>query len=80
MDKLVEECTENVEEVKLAETASAEDKNKHKCSSGTLNIALFSIIFIGIVRIGTYFVYYKYVNRNKETAFKYDYVYQTANY
>ena len=48
--------------------------------SGTLYIALFSIIFVGIVRIGTYFVYYKYVNRNKETAFKYDYVYQTANY
>ena len=33
VNKLVEECTENVDEVKLAKIASAEDKNKHKCSS-----------------------------------------------
>ena len=30
VDKLVEECTENVEEVKLAKITSAEDENKHK--------------------------------------------------
>ena len=33
VNKLVEECRENVDEVKLAKIASAEDKNKHKCSS-----------------------------------------------
>ena len=26
------------------------------------------------------FVYYKYMNRNKENVSKYDYVYQAANY
>ena len=57
VDKLVEECTENVEEVKLAE-----NDNKHKCSSGTLCIVLFSTIFTINVGIGTYFVYYKYMN------------------
>ena len=31
-DKLVEECTENVEEVKLAKTTLAENENKHKCN------------------------------------------------
>ena len=33
VDKLVEECTENVEEVKLAKITLAENENKHKCSS-----------------------------------------------
>ena len=30
--------------------------------------------------IGTYFVYYKYMNHNKKTAPRYDYFYQAANY
>ena len=47
VDKLAEECTKNFEEVKLTKVAPAEDENKHenKCSSWTLYIALFSIIF-----------------------------------
>ena len=38
VDKLVEECTGNIEEVKLAKIISAKDENKHKniCSSFTL--------------------------------------------
>ena len=38
VDKLVEECTGNVKEIKLAKITSAEDENKHKnkCSSSTL--------------------------------------------
>ena len=66
IDKLVEGCTENVEEVKLGKITSAEDENKHKCSSCTLYIVLFSMIFTSKVGIGTYFVYYKYMNGNKE--------------
>ena len=31
-DKLVEECTENVGEVKLVKITSTENENKHKCS------------------------------------------------
>ena len=61
VDKLVEECTENVE-VKLAKINLAEDENKHKCSSCRLYIVLFSISFTINVWIGTYFVYYKYIN------------------
>ena len=63
VDKLVEECTENVEEVKLAKITSAEDENKHKnkCSSCTQYIVLFSIIFTINIGIGIYFVYYKYM-------------------
>ena len=36
VDKLVEECTETVEEVKIAKIILAKDKNKHKCSSCAL--------------------------------------------
>ena len=60
VDKFVEECTENVEEVKLAKITLTENEDKHKCSSCTLYIVLFLIIFH--VGIGTYFVYYKCMN------------------
>ena len=72
VDKLVEECTETNNEVKLGKKALAENENKYKCSSCILYIVLFSIIFtinvntgIYYVRIGIYFVYYKYTNHNK---------------
>ena len=64
VDKLVEECTENVEKVKLAKITSTEDENKHKCSSCTLHIKLLSIMFTINVGIGTYFIYQKYMNRD----------------
>ena len=67
VDKLIEEGTENVEEVKLTNMTLAENKNKYKCSSCTLYIVLFSIIFTINAGIGTYFVYHKYMNCNKET-------------
>ena len=47
VDKLTEECTENVEEVKM-----------YKCSSCTLNIVLFSIIFTINVGIGSKFLHF----------------------
>ena len=52
--KLVEECTETVEEVKLANITSVQNENKHKCSSCRLLIVLFSILFTINVGIGTY--------------------------
>ena len=67
-DKLVEECTETIEEVKLGKITLAENENVCKCSSCTLYIALFSIIFRIDVGIGTYFVYYKYMNRDKKNC------------
>ena len=57
---MVEECTETVEEVKLAKITLAEEgENKYKCSSCTLYIVSFSIIFTINVGIGTNFVYCK---------------------
>ena len=73
-DKLVEECTENIHEVKVA----SENEHKNKCSSYILHIILFSIFFAINIGISAYFVYYKYINRDKETASGYDYVCQTT--
>ena len=55
VDKLIEECTGNIDEVKVAECNSVE--NIHKCSSCTLCTALFSTVFTINVEIATYFVY-----------------------
>ena len=58
VDKVVEECTQTVKEVKLAKITSAENENKHKCSSYTLYIVLFSIVFTINVGIGSCFLYF----------------------
>ena len=70
--KLVEECNENVEEIKLAKITSTKDEHRHKnkCSSGTLYIVLFSIIFIMNVGVCTYFVHYKHMNRDEKNCCK----------
>ena len=63
---MVEECTETVEEVQLAKITLAEEgENKYKCSSCTLYIVSFSIIFTINVGIGTNFVYCKYIMLKK---------------
>ena len=67
VDKVVEECTETDNEVKLAKITLCENENEYKLSSCTLYIMLSLIIFTIKVGIGTYFVYYKYMDRNKET-------------
>ena len=45
VDKLVDECTETVEEVKLAKITLAENENSYNCSSCTVYIVLFWIFF-----------------------------------
>ena len=57
-DKLVEECAENIEETRLVEKTSAENENKHKCSSCIPYIVLFSIFFTVSIGIATYFAYF----------------------
>ena len=71
--RLVEECTENIDEVKINESNTV--RNIHKCSSCGLYIVLFSIIFTINIGIAAYFVYYNYMNRNKENVSRYDYVF-----
>ena len=64
VDKLTEKCTENVEDVKLAKITSAEDENKHNCSSCTLKINSILIPFTTNVGIGNFFAYfYRYLKK-----------------
>ena len=51
--KLVEECTENIEETWLVE-----NENKHKCSSCMVYIIIFSLSFVINIGIGIYFTYF----------------------
>ena len=63
VDKLVEECTENVGEVNTARMAVFEQGNECK-SSCTIYVILIAIVFTINTGIGTYFIYYKYMNHD----------------
>ena len=64
-----EEFTENVDEVKTAEMTLTECnsiecnslENIHKCSSCTLYIVSFSIIFTANIGVGAYFIYFIFI-------------------
>ena len=60
VDKLVDECAETVDEVKLAKITLAENENRYKCSSCTLYIVLMIVVFTICAGIDTYFVYYNW--------------------
>ena len=73
-DKFVEECTENIEEVKIVEYTN-------KCSSSILYIVLlFQYSLQSTLELLLIFFNCKYMNRNEENVSKYDYSYQTKNY
>ena len=79
VNKLIDKCTETVDEVKLTKITLAENESNYKHKFCILYIVLFSTLFIINVGIGAYFVYYKYMNHNKRNVSKYyDYVYQTT--
>ena len=71
---MIDECNETVDEVKIT------SESKNKCNSCIMYIVLFSMFFTINVGIAAYFVYYKYMNRNKENVSVYDYVYHAKNY
>ena len=59
LDKLVEECGENVDEAKLTEIALAENENSYKCSFCAVYLVLFWIFFtINVGGISAYFIYF----------------------
>ena len=70
VDKLVEECTENIDEAKIDKVTENECK-----SSCTIYIVLIAIVFTICIGIGIYFVYYKYMShwylKNDVTCIKF---------
>ena len=77
--KIVEECTENVENSKITEITLFEHEKKCKYCC-TIYVMLITITFTICIGIGTYFGYYKYMNHDKKYANKYYFVYQASNY
>ena len=57
---LIEECTETVEEVKLAKITLTENENSYTCSSCTVYIVLMIVVFTICTAIRGYFVYYNW--------------------
>ena len=57
----------NIDEVKLAKITLEEHENMCICS-GALYIALFSVLLTINIGIGSFFVYYKYIDHDKETV------------
>ena len=78
VNKLVEECTETVEEVKLDKITSTENENKHKRCSCTLYIVSFSIVFTINPWIGTYLVYLHWYLKKDVTRVKFGTCTQTT--
>ena len=65
IDSLVEECTKNIDKTKLVKKTLDKNENKDKCNSYVVYKVLFFTFFIISIEIGIYFVYRKYVIRNK---------------
>ena len=60
INKLIHECTETIEEVKLAKIIFAKNKNENKYSSCPVHIVLMIVIFTIFTGITIYFVYYNW--------------------
>ena len=69
VDKLVEECTENIDEVKIHEMALFEHGNECVCSY-TICVIL-AVIFLTIsIEIGAYFAYSRWYLKKQITRVK----------
>ena len=55
--RLIDECTETIDEVKLAEITILENENENKYSSCKVYIVLMIVVFIGFIGITIYFIY-----------------------
>ena len=78
---LIEECTETVEEVKLAKITLAKNKNCHKYPSHTPYIVLVVVVCTICAEISAYFVYYNwFLVKNNVSRIKFINPTQTAIY
>ena len=57
VDKLIDECTKTIEQVKLANITIVENENDYKYGSCKVYIVFIRVFFTIFTRITTYFVY-----------------------
>ena len=60
VDKLIDECTETIEEVKLAEITPFENENNYEYNSCKVYIILMIVVFTIPTGITFYLVYYNW--------------------
>ena len=60
VDKLIDECTETIEEVNLAKITLTENENENKYSSCRVYIVFMIVVFTIFIRITIYFIYYNW--------------------
>ena len=60
VDKLIDECTETIEEVKLAKITLTENENGNKYSSCKVYIVFMIVVFKIFTGITIHFVYYNW--------------------
>ena len=60
VDKLIDECTETIEEVKLAEITIFENENKNKYGSCRVYIVFMIVVLAIYIGIAIYFIYYNW--------------------
>ena len=60
VDKLVDECTETIEEVKIAEITPFENKNNYEYNSCRVCIILMIVVFTIFTGITVYLAYYNW--------------------
>ena len=60
VDKLIDECTETIEKVKLDELTLKNENSYYKCSSCKVYIVFMIVVFTTFTAITIYFVYYNW--------------------
>ena len=73
VNKLIDECTEPTEEVKLAKKTFAENENENKYSSCTVYTILMIVLFTIFTGITICFVYYNwFLIKNNVSCIKFN--------
>ena len=67
VDKLIDECTETIEEVKLANITFTENENNYECGSCMVYIVSMIVVIVISTGITVYLVYYNWflIKKNK---------------
>ena len=60
VDKLIDECTKTIEEVKFTEITLYQNENNYEYGSCRMYIVLMIVVFIVFIGITIYFVYYNW--------------------
>ena len=58
VESITDECTETIEEVRIANITVENENSYYKCSSCKVHIVFMMVIFIIFIEITIYFVYY----------------------